>query len=233
MKKELQEIINKYKEFKEYLLGFDDATFKNASREELTEFVRELRNHNSFRYLTSDVDKIIGEKKVKEYPELLGVHNYPEIKELTCISEEDKVTLDSYLVSLGFRSYLHKYSHAWGEVSGKWSDEVETEVFKFLVDREIIELLYRVELCHMSFTISKEQLANYFKYFELEEKKGKTEDEWDEYYELQGDLELPSCCFECDEEAEMTKDFLVQAQNSPGCYVYKVLKERNTALDNV
>lgn len=233
MKKELQEIINKHKEFKEYLLGLDDATFENATREELTEFVRELRNQDSFRYLTLDVDKIIGAKKVQEYPELLGVHHYPEIKELTCISEEDKVTLDKYLVSLGFNSYIHKYSHAWREVSRKWADDVQIEVFNFLVDKGIVDLFYRVELCHMKFTISKEKLAQYFEYFDLKDKKRKTEEDWDRYYEVQEDLELPSCCFDCDEEVEMTREILIEAQNSPGCYVYKVKKERDKSLDNV
>lgn len=232
MKKELQEIIDKYKEFKQYLEGIDNSVFENSSRTELIDFENELRSTNSFRYISLEVDKTVKKKKEEEYPELLGVHHYPVIKEIDFISEEDKIALDTYLVKLGFRSYIHKYSNAWREVSKHWRGEIGQDVLNFLVEKGIIELLYRVEVCHEKYTMDKEKMDKYFRYFELEE-KSKTQEEWDEYFELTEEIELGTYCDECDEDVKITKEMLVKAQNSPGCYVYKLLKERDKSLDNV
>lgn len=232
MKKELQQIIDKYKEFKDYLNDIDTSMLKKASRSELQEFVKEIRVTDTFRYISLEVDEIIEKKKTEEYPQLLRVHNYPEIKELDCISEDDKIVLDEYLLSLGFRCYIHKYSGAWRNIADKWSNEVEVKVFKFLVDKGIVELLYKLELCHMRLTLSKEKMDKCFRYFKLED-MAKTKEEWNEYYDLEAELELPSCCFECDEEISITKNVLIQVQNSPDCYLYKVVKERDKSLDNV
>lgn len=108
MKRDLQEIIDTYKKFKQYVADIDNSIFEASSRAELMEFQKELSKNNSFRHLCWDIDKIINLKKIEEYPELLGVHHYPEIKELDCISEEDKINLDNFLVGLGFNAYIHK-----------------------------------------------------------------------------------------------------------------------------
>jgi len=98
----LQTIINKYNEFGTYLKEININEFKQFSREELIEFKNELSSYFSFRYLTSEINDIIEDKKLQEYPELLGVHHYPEIKELDYISEEDKIKLDNFLVEWEF-----------------------------------------------------------------------------------------------------------------------------------
>jgi len=87
----LQTIINKYTEFDTYLKQININEFKQFTRDELTEFKNELPSYFSFRYLTSEINDIIENKKLQEYPELLGVHHYPEIKELDCIFEENKI----------------------------------------------------------------------------------------------------------------------------------------------
>ena len=87
----LQTILNKHKEFDTYLKEININEFKQFTRGELTEFTKILPSYFDFRYLTSEINDIINNKKLQEYPELLGVHHYPEIKELDYISEEDKI----------------------------------------------------------------------------------------------------------------------------------------------
>lgn len=116
---ELQTIINKYQEFDSFLKGINVEDFKKYSRAELKEFYEELRKYTFFRSLSLEVSKIMEEKKKEEYPELLEVHHYPDIKEIDFLSEEDRIKLDNYLAGLGFHHYLYKGSNAWYKLSQK------------------------------------------------------------------------------------------------------------------
>ena len=63
----LQKIINKYKEFKDYIASIDTDIFNKFTRQELIEFEKELRSSGKFKYISLDVNKIIEQKKLEEY----------------------------------------------------------------------------------------------------------------------------------------------------------------------
>ena len=184
----LQTIINKYTEFDTYLKEININEFKQFTREELTQFKNELPSCFSFRYLTSEINDIIEEKKLQEYPELLGVHHYPEIKELNCISEEDKIKLDNFLVEWRLHSYLHKYTHKLREMSKNWSDKIINEILEFLVSKQILERYYKMYICCDYIIIDEEKINKYLRSFELSKIKELSDDEWKEYDKLQQEL---------------------------------------------
>jgi len=184
----LQTIINKYTEFDTYLKEININEFKQFTREELTQFKNELPSCFSFRYLTSEINDIIEEKKLQEYPELLGVHHYPEIKELNCISEEDKIKLDNFLVEWRLHSYLHKYTHKLREMSKNWSDKIINEILEFLVSKEILKKYYKFYICCDYIIIDEEKINKYLRSFELSKIKELSDGEWEEYNKLQQEL---------------------------------------------
>lgn len=231
---ELKNIINRYQEFDSFLKGINVEDFKKYSRAELNEFYMELREYSFFRSLSFEVSKIIDEKKKEEYPELLGVHHYPVIKEIDYLSEEDKINLDKYLVGLGFNHYLYKGSHAWYTLAKKWGEETQEKVLQFLVDTGILERMYRMNICHDTMILTKEKVDKYLKYFDMKKNlKELSDKDLDTYYELEENLELYYCCMDCDNEVEINETDIRDAINSNYAHVYKVIKDRDKSLDNV
>jgi len=230
----LQTIINKYNEFDTYLKEINIEEFKQYTREELTKFTKELPSYFSFRSLTSEINDIIEEKRLQEYPELLGVHHYPEIKELGCISEEDKIKLDNFLVEWRFNSYLHKYTHKLREISKNWSDEVIDKILKILVLKGILRKYYKMYVCCDYIILDEDKINKYIKSFEINKKiEELSEKEWEEYNKLQQELNY-NCdyCPDCDNEIEITKEMIMETINNPN-YLYKIIKERDKSYDNV
>lgn len=119
-----------------------------------------------------EISEIIDRKKKEEYPELLGVHHYPKIKKIDFLSEEDKISLDNYIVSIGCSRYLYKGSNAWYTLTKKWNEDIQEKVLQFLVDEGIIKRMYKMEVCHDSIILSEEEINNYLKYFDMKKKKG-------------------------------------------------------------
>ena len=229
----LQTIINKYTEFNTYLKEININEFKQFSRDELSEFAKTLPSYFDFRYLTSEINDIIENKKQQEYPELLGVHHYPEIKELNCISEEDKIKLDNFLVEWRFNSYLHRYTHKLREISKNWSDEIINEILEFLVSKEILKKYYKFYICCDYIIVDEEKMNKYLKYFELHKTKELSDDEWEKYNKLQQELNY-NCdfCPECDNEIEITEKMIMDTINNPD-YLYKIIKERDKSYDKL
>jgi len=231
---ELRNIINKYQEFDSYLKGINVEDFKQYDRAELKEFNEELRKYTFFRSLSLEVSEVMDKKKKEEYPELLKIYHYPDIKEIDFLSEEDKVNLDNYIVSLGFSRYLYKSSHAWYMLSKKWGKETQEKVFQFLVNKEILERMYKMGVCHDSLILSKEKVNNYLKYFDMKKRqKELTNEEWNEYYDLENSLDIKYCCMDCNNEVTITIDDIKDVLNNSYCHIYKVIKERDKSLDNV
>lgn len=231
---ELQNIIGKYEEFNSFLRGINVKDFEQYDRATLKEFNEELRKHSNFRILSLEISEIIDRKKKEEYPELLGVHHYPEIKKIDFLSEEDKISLDNYIVSIGCSRYLYKGSNAWYTLTKKWNEDIQEKVLQFLVDEGIIKRMYKMEVCHDSIILSEEEINNYLKYFDMRKKnKELTDKEWDEYYDLECNLDIEHCCMDCDNEVEITEADIRELIDSSYCHVYKVIKGRDKSLDNV
>ena len=229
----LQTIINKHKEFDTYLKEININEFKQFTREELSEFTKILPSYFSFRYLTSEINDIIDNKKKQEYPELLGVHHYPEIKKLNCISEEDKIKLDNFLVGWRFGSYLHKYTHKLREISKNWSEEIINEILEFLVSKEILKKYYKFYICCDYIIIDEEKINKYLRSFELSKIKELSDGEWEEYNKLQQELNyVYDFCPECDNEIEITEKMIMDTINNPD-YLYKIIKERDKSYDKL
>jgi len=232
MNNQLQTIINKYNEFNKYLNSINIEEFKQLSREELIEFKNELPSCFSFRYLNSEIDEIIKEKKLQEYPELLGVHHYPEIKELNCISEEDKIKLDEFISSWGFNSYLHEYTHKLRDIKD-WNNEIAIKILEFLTSKQILKRYYRLYICCDYIIVDEEKLNKYLRLFELKESKELSDKEDKEYNNLYLELDYLTCfCPDCDNEIEITKEMIMETINNPN-YLYKIIKERDKSYDNV
>jgi hypothetical protein len=230
----LRNIIDKYIEFNKYLNEINIEDFKQFSREELTEFNSTLRKSDDFRFLCLEIDEIVKEKKLQEYPELLGVHHYPEIKKLDCISDEDKIKLDNYLADMRFNSYIYKHSDKWDRLSKKWDKDVSDKVFEFLISNNIIKRFYKLKVCHDTMIFDDEKINKYFKLFSLKKRTDKLSDkEWEEYNELEQELDyLEYCCIDCDREICITKEMITSLINNSNAYMYKVIKERDKTFDN-
>jgi hypothetical protein len=57
--------------------------------------------------------------------------------------------------------------------------------------------MYKMEVCHDSIILSKEEINNYLKYFDMRKKnKELTDKEWDEYYDLECNLDIKHCCMD-------------------------------------
>jgi len=231
----LQTIINKYNEFDTYLNTININDFKQYSREELTKFAKELPSYFSFRYLTSEINEIIEEKKLQEYPELLGVHHYPEIKELNFISEEDKIKLDDFLVEWGWNSYLHEYTPKFRNIFKEYKLEIVNKILDFLVSKQILDKYYKMYICCDYIIVDEEKINKYLRAFELNERIDLSEEEREEHCELYNRLDylnFVDFCPECDNEVEITKELIMETVNNPS-YLYKIIKQRDKTYDNV
>lgn len=96
------------------------------------------------------------EKKLAEYPQLLGVHNYPVIQEIDFLSESIKIKLDRHLAKLEVGDMIFNLARIGVSLKNQQS------LFAFLVERGVVEKKMAVwcPRCHES-TISE--------YFNVEE----------------------------------------------------------------
>ena len=231
----LQSIINKHKEFNTYLKEININEFKQFSREELTEFTKILPSLFSFRYLTAEINQIIENKKIQEYPELLGVHHYPEIKELDYISEEDKIKLDNFLVEWEFGSYLYEYTPKLTGLFKNWSNEIVNlnNILDFLKSKQILERYYKMYICCNYIIVDEDKINDYLRLFELYKKKDLSEEKLEEYDKLQIKVNyLYEYCPECDNEIKITEEMIMDTINKPS-YLYKIIKERDKSYDKL
>lgn len=230
----LQRIIKKYQEFYSFLDEIPTEELEKYSRSELKEFQKELQKLSYPRALPLEVDKIINEKKIKEFPELLGVHHYPIIKELTCLSDEDKINLDKHLYTIGFNRIIQKGSLTWEALTKYWTVEVQEKVLQFLVEQGILKRMYRLSICHDVITLSEKEVNDYLTYFYLKKNfKQLRKEELDTFYKLEDDLEVQYPCMFCDEEVEVQEDDIQEVLVNKYTHIYRIIKERDTSLDDV
>jgi hypothetical protein len=245
----LQNIINKYKDFKEYLglINIDD--FKKYTRSELKEFINELKNYNNFKIWTLELNSIIEQKKLEEYPELLGIHHYPEIKEIDFLSKKEKIDLDNYLAKIGYNRYIpESFRLKYRINSDHFNMSIVYRIFDFLESKDIVQKFYKVWFCYNCEEyrlFPDKEINQYLRFLDLEAKiKNITTEigcftspeEYNEYYELLEKFNYTAYCWcDCDEEDSeiITKEKIQEIIKNKGNYVYKIVKQRDIKYDEL
>lgn len=211
-----EEIINKYLEFSHYLESVNlNELRKKFTRKELNE-LKGILNNIEIRSLPYEIGEITEEMKKEEYPELLGIHHYPILKEIDFLTEREKLELDKFLVKFTpNRDYIQTF---WKVVKNPKKTDLLVE---FLINQGIVEERH-VILCpschesHMSIMMTndeKETLKNLI--------QSKTD-----YEELEQYLEM--VCDECFSELEPS-----QIEDRCVKTYLLLVKERDKTLDHV
>jgi hypothetical protein len=235
-----EEILQGYLDFQEFLKNINlSGIEKHLSREDIRKLVSDIYAIK-LRSLSSELQKLEAEMKLEEIPELKGVHNYPDLKEINFLSEEDKIVLDDYLAYLRLNSYIYQQSTKFQEVSEKWDKDIINKVFEFLLNKQIVEKVYAFYFCKNCFNSSKfltqSQVNNYLKFFEIEkiEYNSRTNLQNEEFEELMNSVEAESCCMECDNDYEITeKELKDRLENGGYELYYRVIKKRDCKYDGV
>ncbi|MCK2000348.1 hypothetical protein MZM54_02955 [[Brevibacterium] frigoritolerans] len=153
---ELEQILDKYKEFAKYLEKVDLNKLRTKfTRRELDNFSLEIYSIKT-RNLGYDTSKLVKEWKNEEYPELLGVHSYPIIKEIDFLTESQKLALDKHLAKMRVGNQLY------GLYNVTRDSEKTKLVESFLVDNEIVDEGYyaicpQCKSSHLSGRLNKEE----------------------------------------------------------------------------
>ena len=127
----LKEIVQKKKDLQIFLDSINLEDLNKFSRRELIEFLDEI-NDIKERLITLDVRKLIEQKKLEEYPELLGVHHYPELNEIKFLTEDLLIKLDEELAR-------NRGNHTnFRILSSDIHWELHEKVYEFLVDKGIL-----------------------------------------------------------------------------------------------
>jgi hypothetical protein len=207
-----KEILKKYEEFATFLESIHIKDLKTQhTRQELMEFKTKLDKINipSFSY---ELSKLIDEMKKEEFPQLKGVHHYPELAEIDFMSEENKIKLDKFLVMVRKGESVHNLF--------RFARDTE-KLTNFLVEKGIAEKRYSLVCPHhynerMKTDLSLEELN------QIKEAIQKQDMEF-----LEPFYENLYFCDSCDDSVEYSewRDNLVKE------YICKV-KDRDTSLDN-
>lgn len=129
----MENILNKFKEFNTYLNGINlEQMSQSYSRKELEEFANSLRSIE-LRSLTYDLSKLTKAMKLKEFPELKGVHHYPELRKIDFLSEDEKVKLDNHLVRFRVGNMIAQFY----EVT--YDEGKVQKIIEFLLECGIVE----------------------------------------------------------------------------------------------
>lgn len=217
---QLEQILSQFQAFADYLQTIDTSELrKHYTRQELKEFLDKLYGIK-MRSLAYEISKIIEEMKIEEYPELLGVHHFPELRNIDFLTEEQKKKLDEYLARYRKGNYVSL--SGFRRITTDSHKVKQTE--NFLIEKGIVEERYFV-LCpycgegHLSNELNKEEREQ----LELLLKNPDEEDRYEKLIQF-----LPYCCMEC--ECEPDLDHISDLKYKT---VFKMAKERDTSLDYV
>lgn len=208
----IKEIIKKYEEFSTYLdsIDFDELT-KNWTRQQLLE-MEETLSSIKLRSLSYEISKLADKKKLEEYPQLLGVHHYPEINEIDFLSEKKKIELDNYLAMMFKGSYVYNL----------WRFTTDTERLQnTLVEKGVFEEVYFITCPYHR----KEKLAKIDekKLNELKEAK-----ENNDYETLETFFEELNYCDDCHDHVQHSEWNIDCIKKE-----YILAKDRDKSLDNI
>lgn len=192
------------------------------SRSVLNERIKGLKNFSSNLYqLINKLGEIEEEMRFEENPELLGVHHYPELKEIDFLPEQQKINLDNYLCRLGLNSYIYPQSLAWRKVAGGDGNKI----FEFLINKGIIETYYKVstdEFGENAEILNQSDMALALRYF-LYPDGDFTKDQHGRIFDL-------NLVLNDDEEGISERDI---GYASVYGKLYKIIKERDKKWDRI
>lgn len=129
-----EQVLQKYKELSLFLETIDLIQLKKEyTRDELNQFKNEI-SEIKLRSLSYEIGKLTDQMKKEEYPELLGVHNYPVLKDIDFLSEKEKIDVDNFLVKhIPNRDYVQ---NIWHVVK---TDKKQKLLTQFLLEKGIVE----------------------------------------------------------------------------------------------
>ncbi|MGN5650985.1 hypothetical protein [Bacillus sp. Brlt_9] len=216
-KDKLEVIKEKYKEFAAFLDGITiEEIEKEYSRSVLKEFTNELSNIK-VRSISYEISKLIQKKKEEEYPDLLGIHHYPVLKEIDFLPEEKKLELDGFLARFRIGNYLTGLSRIMFSEDLKRFEE-------FLMEKKVVEEKFYVccPLCNngwISKLLSNEEKVKVEALVNDKKNRDKFEmlEEYLQYY-----------CSGCENEPDIERMNVVSFGRK-----LKVIQERDKSLDNV
>lgn len=219
----LEKILQKKQEYADFLNSVDREEFRQFSRAELKEFDTAMYNIKTPMFR---IPAMIQEKKEQEYPELLGVHRFPILKEIDFLSEEVKLALDKELAKFREGNYLT--TSALYRIVGYRQEKLVKQTLDFLLDKGYIARHYHV-LCPSCVDYSITRIMDQQTKDKLDAiiNKEKITDE----EELLLERTLGYMCEECHADF----DPLSMKKNKSITYktLYKVMMSRDRSLDNV
>lgn len=195
---------------------------KSLSREDLSTLQKKLHEVNH-RNLPYEIGKMIAKKKEEEFPQILGIHHYPELQEIAFLNEATKFRIDKHLISFRVGQYLNSFYRFI--TSSKKLLMLED----FLVEKGIVEQVFIVKCpCCTHGHLSKPLTIEAWD--ALKEKIHSFEDEED-FDALSDEGLLESFCTECDDEIDLA---LLKDENRIVVKkALKLIKGRDTRYDNV
>ncbi|MGE7305777.1 hypothetical protein ACQKJG_18310 [Priestia megaterium] len=219
----LEQILQKKQEYADFLNSVDREEFRQFSRKELKEFDTAMYN---IKTPMLRIPAMIQEKKEQEYPELLGVHRFPILKEIDFLSEETKVNLDSVLAK--FREGNFITTTALYRVIGYAQTALVEKTLAFLLDKGYIAKNYHV-LCPCCVDYPITRLMDQSQKDNLDaiiDKKKITDEE-----ELLLERTLGYMCEDC--HGDFDPLAMKKKKNITYRTLYKVMMNRDTSLDHV
>ncbi len=219
------EELNKiYKQTKEMNSLIDLDEVKKALNYKETKDLYEIICYSiSDKEVEKELVKIMNNKKIKEYPQILDVHYYPEINEIELLTKEEKIKLDILIKDVSMKP-RDKYRIS----------ELDNKLINSLCSKGILEKRYSFS-CHCNSIecdteyiteMRKKAFYNYHK-FDYEsatnEEIAEHEDKFNEgYFEV-------GCWNDGGYEVCSIEDF----ENNMGHIDYKVIKEPDMTLDKI
>ena len=176
----------------------------------------------------SDVEKqfkeILNTKKIAEYPDVLGVHYYPEIKEINFLSEQEKIDLDVLVKNAIDRPKFQR----------KLSD-LDMPILEWLISKNIMKKDYTFSCdCQPSdcskIYVSEDRKREFYEYhnFDYDSATDEEIEEHEENYE-KGYI-FVSCWNDGDYEVSDIKDFEEKIDKVCTC---TIIKKPDMTLDYI
>lgn len=229
------EINNKYTELKKAMDDYYQELIYKNNNLDLEEVeskcnYNEVKDiYNTIKYcvtdnnVTKELQNIMQKKKELEYPEILGVHYFPDLLKLDSISNERKIKIDKTLRDAYDSFSKRRELHYLGE-----------DVLNNLIDIGILEREYLLSCNCNSFEcsptiLSESKLNGYKDYWkkELENEDSLTDTDDDEFN--YGCIEI-DCWHDLSEEITSFEEF----NNYPNKRIqYKFIKKPNLTLENL
>lgn len=224
----LNQILQKKKEYEDFMNAVDLQELEQFSREELTAFTKAY-HETSGRYIISEVNNIIKRKKQEEYPELLGVHHYPELKDIDFLTEEQLIKLDNHLAK---NRGTHTSFSLLGDIV-HWN--MHEKIYEWLLEKGI--LIRKIHLkcsCDAGGSWLSKAFDETYKEQWIADLK-KSNEEFEPIGLLtQDEFRYFGYCDECDNNeyslGDIPHSFLEKLQFH---HFYVKVKDRNTSLDHV